>query len=669
MIYNSLKIFNTILIVSLLFITKGFAQTPICGFDKIYHKQLADPVMSQKIKEFNNAILAKENQIRALRSATKNAKIIGGEVYEIPVVVHVIYRPADPVGSRYNPSDAGIQAMIDHLNEVYAGGNNFNMGASLPFRFKLAQRTPQCTATTGIERIDGSSLSGFNTDGISLPGSGATGAAESDMKKLSLWPVTGYYNIWIVWKINAVGLPLNSYISGYANLPFSSGVSGTDGAVLNAQIVNGTSSTLSHEMGHAMGLLHTFEGGDADNCPPVESEETCSTMGDLVCDTDPVKNLLSAGVLADNMLNPCTEKVYNGSQRNIMGYGSGLNLFTNGQKDRAIATFQLARAGFMTSLGAETPPATLVKSVSLPLNISNPGNSFNMGPCSVSFNTLQYSSYGYDKNLSDFFVDNTCNLGTKLIPEESYTLSVTTQTNRQVCKAWIDFNNDGNFDGNEMVLNSSATTAVFTHTTSIPSSRFYASGVVYDVPLRMRIAADFINNADFLPTGQLQYGQIEDFYVQIKAPNLVTFGGINAKIVKNNLDINWTTSSEKNNDHFILEVSKDGSVFKELGTVNSTASGGNSDTSLSYSLSKTAKDVNGILGLWILPLLLAGIGSYKSRKWISVAIIVLVFGIFTNTSCRKKDVVIKSDQVFVRVKAVSKTGFVMTTNAIKAIKQ
>ncbi|HRN48074.1 MAG TPA: M43 family zinc metalloprotease, partial [Niabella sp.] len=101
-----------------------------------------------------------------------------------------------------------------------------------------------------------------------------------------------------------VGLPLNSYISGYANLPFSSGVSGTDGAVLNAQIVNGTSSTLSHEMGHAMGLLHTFEGGDADNCPPVESEETCSTMGDLVCDTDPVKNLLSAGVLADNMLNP-----------------------------------------------------------------------------------------------------------------------------------------------------------------------------------------------------------------------------------------------------------------------------------------------------------------------------------------------------------------------------
>jgi len=667
--YCNLKILNTILIVSLLFITKGFAQIPVCGFDKIYHNQLKDPVMSQKINEFNSAILAKENQIRALRRNMKNADIVGNEIYEIPVIVHVIYRPADAIGSKNNPSDASIQAMIDHLNEVYAGGNNFNTGSSLPFRFKLAQRTPQCTFTTGIERIDGSSLSNFNTDGISLPGSGASGAKESDMKKLSLWPVTSYYNIWVVWKINAIGLPTNSFISGYANLPFSSGVSGSDGAVLNALIVNGISSTLPHEMGHAMGLLHTFEGGDAENCPPVENEQTCSEMGDRVCDTDPVKNLLSAGVLADNMINLCTDKMYNGSQRNIMGYGSGLNMFTKGQRDRALATFQLSRAGFMTSTAAETPPATLIRSVSLPLDISNPGNSYNMGPCSVSFNTLQYSSYGYDKNLSDFYVDNTCNLGTKLIPEESYSFSVTTQTNRQVCKAWIDFNNDGIFDGNELVMNSVAETAVFTHSVIVSSSRFYASGVVYDVPLRMRIAADFVNNADFLANGPLTYGQIEDFYVQIKAPNLVSFGGINAKIAKNNLDINWTTSSEKNNDHFIVEVSKDGNVFKELGTVNSTASGGNSNASLSYSISKTAKEINGILGLWILPLLLAGIGSYKRRKWISAVIIILVFGIFANTSCRKKDVVIKSDQVFVRVKAVSKTGFVMTTNAVKAIKQ
>ena len=90
-------------------------------------------------------------------------------------MVHVIYRPADPVGSRYNPSDAGIQAMIDHLNEVYAGGNNL-AGSISSFPIQAGASHPQCTATTGIERIDGSSLSGFNTDGISpLSGSGATG--------------------------------------------------------------------------------------------------------------------------------------------------------------------------------------------------------------------------------------------------------------------------------------------------------------------------------------------------------------------------------------------------------------------------------------------------------------------------------------------------------------
>ena len=77
---------------------------------------------------------------------------------------------------------------------------------------------------------------------------------------------------------------------------------------------------------------------------------------------------------------------------------------------------------------------------------------------------------------------------------------------------------------------------------------------MYDVP-RMRIAADFINNADFFTNRPLQYGQIEDFCTKNHAGTLLHFGGINAKIVKTT-SISTDNLIRKNNDHFILEVIK-----------------------------------------------------------------------------------------------------------------
>lgn len=664
-----IKVFKAIIFYSLLVTNAALAQTPVCGFDGIYHNQLKDPASSEKIKELNNAIRIRVEKMRAARISNNNANIIASDVYEIPVVVHVIYRPSDAIGTKYNPDDASIQAMIDHINQVYTAGNAYNMGVPLPFRFKLAQRSPGCGATSGIERIDGTSLSGFLSDGVSYPGSGAAGATESSIKKLSIWPVNDYYNIWVVWKISATGLPANSYIAGYANLPYNTAVSGSDGAVLNAQIVNGTSSTLAHEMGHAMGLLHTFEGGDADNCPAAEAPNNCSSQGDLVCDTDPVKNLLQAGVIQDNVINPCTNNAYNGSQRNIMGYGSGLNKFTQGQSDRAIAAFQAARAGFMSSLAGQAPPSVNAKASTPPSDIVNPGNGYNMGPCNIFFNTLSYSSFGYDKYAEDYYVDNSCNIGTTLSADNSYTFSVTTQTNRQVCKAWIDFNNDGIFDNTtENVMYSTAPSAIYTHTVSVTPSRFYAAGVVYNTLLRMRIAADFATNTGFTATSQLQYGQMEDFYVQINAPVPATFNMVGANVKNNSLNVTWTTSAERNNDHYLVEISKDGNTFKELATVASSATGGSSDSALSYSITKSAKEVNSLLGLWIWALLILSLFFYKKNKWLLYLSIFFNVGIFSITACKKKDQ-IKADQLYIRIKAVSKSGYILSSNVAKAIMQ
>jgi len=46
-----------------------------------------------------------------------------------------------------------------------------------------------------------------------------------------------------------------------------------------------SSHVLSHEMGHCLGLYHTFHGLCESGCPEYVNGSNCSTCGDLVCDT------------------------------------------------------------------------------------------------------------------------------------------------------------------------------------------------------------------------------------------------------------------------------------------------------------------------------------------------------------------------------------------------
>ncbi|WP_114790245.1 M43 family zinc metalloprotease [Niabella yanshanensis] len=91
----------------------------------------------------------------------------------------------------------------------------------------------------------------------------------------------------VVWDAN---LPLEN--PGFQNMP-AHRMEGM--MIIASQMVSSTSTTLTHELEHAFGLYHTFEGGDQTNCPPMTDGTNCTTIGDKVCDTDPVKNLLHGG--------------------------------------------------------------------------------------------------------------------------------------------------------------------------------------------------------------------------------------------------------------------------------------------------------------------------------------------------------------------------------------
>lgn len=602
------------------------SQTGVCGFDVVTKHLKKDPRYVQRLAATEKKVQQKVAQLNRQRELFRNMNLLPGPVYEIPVVVHIVYKSGDAApGSVTNPTNAQVQAAIDMMNQSFAATpGSLNIGAATPIRFALAKRSPDCSATTGIERINGSSIPGYNTYGVSMPGTDAPGANEDLVKSLSTWPTNAYYNIWVVWKINGSSLP-GAFFTAYTYLPIASDGEvfrfPDEGTMIMGAHVSSISSTLTHEMGHAMGLFHTFEGDDGPNAPcPINND--CNTDGDLVCDTDPVKNLLFQSTCAlDTDPNPCNNnKPYNGSQKNLMGYGGCLDRLTTGQSTRMMAIMDVVRGSLVSSQGSLDPPAVKVKpATQIPRKIKYPNNNnFNIGPCNITIGNMQYTSYGYNADGFKYYLDNSCYIGTPLSTAANQTLKVTTETNEQVCKAWIDFNNNGIFEEDEQIMNSMSDTEFFTHTGHISYAQLKSAST--NVLLRLRVMSDWYENDSFGPGDTLLYGQTEDFWVSIEAGLPVAFNDISAHIKNNQVFVSWTTATENNNDHFFVQGSFDGENFASLARVATKAANGASVEPLHYNLSIDTNGPVGALSAGFLVGFLSLISLKKHRKWLPVLI-------------------------------------------------
>ncbi len=187
-----------------------------------------------------------------------------GVVWEIPVVVHIIMN----TGGSGQISDALVQSQITVLNEDFRAmaGTPGQFGTDVTVQFALATVDPNGNPTTGITRDTNNTW--FNDQG-------------SYWTSLR-WDPNRYLNFYT----NSA----SGYLGYVPFLPNGGGAGSDADRVVILWSAFGRPGpigppynlgrTATHEVGHYLGLFHTFEGGCANEFPPF-----CYTSGDRICDT------------------------------------------------------------------------------------------------------------------------------------------------------------------------------------------------------------------------------------------------------------------------------------------------------------------------------------------------------------------------------------------------
>ncbi|MGI4759633.1 MAG: M43 family zinc metalloprotease [Janthinobacterium lividum] len=313
------------------------AQTPaagprICGTPQADAWQQA--ALKRQLPSYSAAKQASPVAPGALRTAAAT--------YTLPVVVHIINN-SEAVGTGTNISQAQVQSQLDALNEDY---RNLNAdGALVPsvfqplradaqFQFVLAARDPSgaTLAEPGIDRVD-RSAKGFTAPPYSLT------YAETTIKPGTDWNPDQYLNIWV--------MNLGGGVLGYAQFPDNTaglgglsplgGMAATDGVVILYSAFGrvGTLSstynkgrTLTHEMGHWLGLIHVWGDADCGNdyCPDTPTQQTgnygCPSFPHITCSNGPSGDMFM----------------------NYMDYvdDACMEMFSGNQKDRMQAVFAVS---------------------------------------------------------------------------------------------------------------------------------------------------------------------------------------------------------------------------------------------------------------------------------------------------------------------------------------
>ena len=306
-------------------------------------------------------------------------------IINIPVVVHIIHRNTyTQIGQGNNISNAQIEDALKILNEDYSKTNPeypspprntfINYWGNPDMKFCLATTDPNGNATNGITRTSTTKLS-FDAD-----------TESNEMKRIwsggiDAWNPSKYLNIWVCNLSNSGG----GMTLGYAYLP---GLSGSnlykDGLVIDYQYfgtIGGASSSsdgraATHEIGHYLGLNHTFAEGSWSGQGPCDGPQgnlqCCDNDNGNVDDTPATDGIYFGTVTSSTNNNTCNDLSYSNvfttnvldMDENFMAYSTNSWMFTNDQVSVMKATLN----GYRSSLKNSTVSMNCDGSVGTSLN-------------------------------------------------------------------------------------------------------------------------------------------------------------------------------------------------------------------------------------------------------------------------------------------------------------
>jgi len=288
---------------------------------------------------------------------------------KIPVVIHVIHKNTHSnIGIGTNISNAQIEDALKILNEDFSKTNPeypnpprntfLNYWGNPDIKFCLATTDPSGNPTNGIIRTS-TDVSDWDADD-NFESNAMKRAVNGGMDS---WDPSNYLNIWVCNLSNSNG---GGMTLGYAYLPgLQSWNAWKDGLVIDFQYfgtIGGASSssdgrTATHEIGHYLGLQHTFCEDSDSQGNPVCCDNDDNNGGGNIDDTPATKDIYFGNVTSSTNNNTCNDLSYSNifttnvkdMDENYMSYASNTWMFTIDQVNVMNATLNGYRSSLKNS--------------------------------------------------------------------------------------------------------------------------------------------------------------------------------------------------------------------------------------------------------------------------------------------------------------------------------